>query len=102
MKKGVVATLEGARGLIMASGWTQGEPGDDETGWCAMGAVCEASDKVDGDPYFQAIDALTSALPGSPVDNTTNSRLLSQRNDDAERTKEEVLDLFNRALEATA
>lgn len=78
--------LERAKNLINAHGWTQGTYGSEDEGFCLMGAVSRANDDV---IPWGAIDHLVSAL---------GSEQIIGWNDTFGRTKEEVLDLFDRTI----
>lgn len=107
-------TLTHARGLLQACGWIQGRSRTTD-GYCLTGACKRASGGGNTVKYRDATSALFTCLPDEcrerwapkPSDHPIRMRTrqvsaLIEWNDTPYRTKEEVLDLFNRALEATA
>lgn len=88
----VVQDLVNAKRYILEHGWCQGTFEDFSGRVCVMGAV----DKIGRYDYnysrvLEATRALESMTPG---------RLLASFNDDARTTEQDILDLFDRTIEA--
>lgn len=85
--------LREARDLICEFGWTQRRSGDRICGFCVMGAINEASDRIDwNEGRVGALRTLRQALD---LSETTS---LADWNDAACRTIDEVFSALNRAI----
>lgn len=82
-----------AKNLINISGWKQGEYGDEDQGFCTVGALVHADKDGDFDTYVSAAKALKQALKDSGY--ITD---VAAWNDAATRTKDQVLDIFDKAV----
>lgn len=92
-----VRVLRKARELIKEYGWLQGEMGDAERGFCALGAVWEVTEtyKHRQFVYQSALNFLRAAVP-NPQDD--DGRLaVPIYNDGGNRTRGEVLAVFRKA-----
>lgn len=81
-----------ARALIKDHGWVQNQPGSHRDGFCMIGALAEICPMRQPDVFFEAVDALRD---------TTGYMHVTSFNDAEGRTKEEVIQAFDRAIEAT-
>ncbi|WNM70270.1 hypothetical protein [Myxococcus phage Mx1] len=97
--------LQEAKALI-EKGWTQGVAARDDEGipvpstspvatcWCVYGALSRAEDNLgyqSGAPYAGAVDAIAGV---------SGKSLLAVWNDAPGRTKKEVLDTFQKAIDS--
>lgn len=102
MSKDIAAIdiLAEARRLIDEVGWCQGtfekHGPNGVVGYCQSGARCEARRRLgsDSDSYWVAFDVSRVAFQ-----NAVGRRDLFEFNDAPERTKQEVLAAFDRAME---
>ena len=116
-------TLLAARRLLSAPGaWTVGTyaknskgfdvlPGDEAaTCWCALGAIyratqCSPDERTNDPDVVDAAEALVIAgglPPGDRRSNNSPTVVVFRWNDEPGRTQDEILALFDRAIEATA
>lgn len=81
-----IKVLERAKLILNEYGWCQGTYGDDSVGYCIMGATSEACPR--GIPWSSIVDTLQGLV----------TCRLSAWNDAPGRTKEEVIDLLDSAI----
>jgi hypothetical protein len=98
--------LRKMRGLLDRHGWTQKQMGSEDVGFCAVGALCHSTDLLKQE-LLRSDDERIHGLDTAHVSVRDNlCRLagcagipdLVTWNDDHSRTREEVLDLVDRAL----
>lgn len=96
----VTDTLRAAVELLEIYGWCQGSLGNTSIGFCAVGAINAASRGLAHSPldkqqrHGKACERLFSAINGH-----THRYGVASWNDDPDRTKDEVLEAFRRAIE---
>ena len=88
MNKQVVGCLKRAKGLLVKYGWIQGRFGDKEHGFCAIGAIRNAteSEEIEDEAFY----ALSVAC--------ADGGNIAFWNDRERRRKAEVLAAFDRAI----
>lgn len=104
--------LQGAMRLIYEHGWTQGRMGNDDAGYCLLGACWEMSKRMIPEKYRAAEPGSMDWVRATPYNlslhraqqrvfkylnlvrepGASTPMMLSQWNDDPERTVDEVLD----------
>lgn len=93
----VIDILEAAKALIKNPiNWGKGDyvyRGDDTTKYCAIGAVMTVESDLADNALFVSERFLRDALPEDA------DRRLVRYNDAPERTHEEIMSLFDRAIE---
>lgn len=90
MSKQTADVLKRAKERLETRGWVQGNF-ETARGCCAVGAII-AETLHNNDAFYAAENALDEALGMYAV-------LITEWNDDPSRTKEEVLSLFDKAIE---
>lgn len=98
MKTSTRYALEYARHLIDKRGWMQGGFSNLH-GYCVTGACIQATGRITS-WYSDLFDELAKHLEGDLDDNLSSWSHLVRFNDHEERTKEEVLGLIDKTLEA--
>lgn len=84
---------------LVESGWTQGDfrrVRDGRMCYCAVGAIYEASKRWQPNKYNDTLRAVERCVP-STYKSCTANRVIDF-NDDPQTTKEDVLNLFKKAL----
>lgn len=113
MNENVIKVLTGAKKLLEEKGWTQGALSSYHDGYCVVGALSESAAAMNADDrdtaYSAAILALYKATGFyNPIYSTAitlseravyTSQYIFEWNDYPERTKDEVLAVFDGAIE---
>lgn len=94
-----LTVLRDARNLITEHGWTKGEYGNKELGFCAVGAMMEAANTVPGsaNDYRGAQIAFRDHIP---EDERSWTNSIVTWNDSLDRQKDDVLAVFDKAIQA--
>lgn len=92
--------LVSAKNKILESGWIQGDYGDEERGYCAMGALSRVNDEVVEENGGDAYSLYSGAVRALRIQlrRQEGFTVIPAWNDADDRTESDVLDLFDNTI----